>query len=110
MVTDIQGALSSFDIQKPKIDSDLSPGTPSSGGVGGAGGKGGFGDVLLDAVEQAASAEREAEATATAFADGKAGIHETVLAQERASIAIRFAMTMKTKAIDAYREIMNTQI
>lgn len=109
MVTNIQGALQSFEAGQTKVDADVSPGAPSSGGVGGTG-KGGFGEVLLDAVEQAASAEREAEATATAFADGKAGIHETVLAQERASIAIRFAMTMKTKAIDAYREIMNTQI
>lgn len=69
-----------------------------------------FGDVLKDALSKAGEAERAAEASAGRFARGEEGIHETILAQERAGIAVRYAVTVKNKALEAYREIMNTQI
>lgn len=69
-----------------------------------------FGNVLKDALSKAGEAERSAEVKATEFANGEAGIHETILAQERAGIAVRYAVTVKNKALEAYREIMNTQI
>lgn len=69
-----------------------------------------FGNVLKDALSKAGEAERAAEVSATRFANGEEGIHETILAQERAGIAVRYAVTMKNKALEAYREIMNTQI
>lgn len=70
----------------------------------------GFADVLKTAMKEAGQAEQAAEQTASAFARGEAGIHETIMAQERASIAVRYAVTVKNKALEAYRELMNTQI
>jgi len=70
----------------------------------------GFADVLKTAIKEAGQAEQAAEQSATAFARGEAGIHETMMAQERASIAVRYAVTVKNKALEAYRELMNTQI
>lgn len=69
-----------------------------------------FADVLSDAMKQAGEAERAAETKASEFARGEAGIHETIIAQERAGIAVRYAVTVKNKALEAYREIMNTQV
>ena len=38
------------------------------------------------------------------------GIHEVMIASEKANIEIRYATTLKNKAIEAYRELMNTQV
>lgn len=85
------------------------PGPARTGNVGGTSGPD-FGDVLVDAMRKAGDAERDAEKAAKDFAEGKAGIHETILAQERAGISVRYAVTVKNKALEAYRELMNTQV
>jgi flagellar hook-basal body complex protein FliE len=71
-----------------------------------------FGDALLDAVDRAGSSERAADDAADRFAAGDPaiGIHEVMIAAEKASIAVRYATTLKNKLIDAYRELMNTQV
>jgi flagellar hook-basal body complex protein FliE len=33
-----------------------------------------------------------------------------VIASEKANIAVRYAVTLKNKALEAYRELMNTQV
>jgi flagellar hook-basal body complex protein FliE len=59
---------------------------------------------------------REREATATAAAERFAagdpgmGIHEVMIASEQATLAVRYATTLKNKAIEAYRELMNTPV
>jgi flagellar hook-basal body complex protein FliE len=82
-------------------------------GAGPAEGRGpDFGDALVAAVEQASGAERAADQAATQFAAGdpSVGIHEVVIASEKANISVRYATTLKNKLIDAYRELMNTQV
>jgi flagellar hook-basal body complex protein FliE len=71
-----------------------------------------FGDALVGAIERAAGAERNAEATATAFASGdpNVGIHEAVLAASVAEVQVKFAVTMTSRAIEAYRELLNTPV
>ncbi|MCK6552577.1 flagellar hook-basal body complex protein FliE [Myxococcota bacterium] len=69
-----------------------------------------LGDVLGDALTQARALEQGANQSAEALARGEGGIHEVMIAQEKASIAVRYAVTMKNRALEAYREIMNTQI
>lgn len=64
------------------------------------------------ALEEAHAAEHTATDAADRFAKGEPGmgIHEVVIASEKASIAIRYATTLKNKALEAYRELMNTQV
>ena len=71
-----------------------------------------FADALLSAVENASGAEKAADEAATKFAAGDPaiGIHEVMIASEKANIAVRYATTLKNKLIDAYRELMNTQV
>ena len=73
---------------------------------------GGFGDHLIDAVEQARALEQDAQARSARFADGdtSVGIHEVVIAAEKANVAVRFTVTLKNKVLEAYRELMNTQV
>ena len=63
-------------------------------------------------MRRAGDAERSADTQAVRFADGDPaiGIHEVVIAAEQANIAVRYATTLKNKLLEAYREIMNTQV
>ena len=69
---------------------------------------GSFGKALIDAH----AAEHTATEAAEKFAKGDVGIgiHEVVIASEKANIAVRYATTLKNKALEAYRELMNTQV
>jgi flagellar hook-basal body complex protein FliE len=64
------------------------------------------------ALQDAHGAEHRATDAAEQFARGDTGmgIHEVVIASEKANIAIRYATTLKNKALEAYRELMNTQV
>jgi flagellar hook-basal body complex protein FliE len=67
-----------------------------------------FGDVLKDAH----AAENTATDAAAQFARGDTGmgIHEVMIASEKASLEVRYVTTLKNKALEAYRELMNTQV
>ena len=67
-----------------------------------------FGKALADA----RGLETDATQAAERFAQGdpSMGIHEVVIASEKANIAVRYATTLKNKAVEAYRELMNTQV
>jgi flagellar hook-basal body complex protein FliE len=67
-----------------------------------------FGKALADA----RGLENQASDAAQRFASGdpSMGIHEVVIAAEKANIAVRYATTLKNKAVEAYRELMNTQV
>ena len=71
-----------------------------------------FSDALGNAISEARTRESTATQSAERFAQGdpSMGIHEVVIASEKANIALRYATTLKNKAIDAYRELMNTQV
>ena len=73
---------------------------------------GSFGETLAEAVRQAGDAERTANEMTEAFANGtsEAGIHETMVAVEKARIQIHYAVTLKNKMIESYRELMNTNV
>ena len=96
------------------IKSIGTPGGEGGGVVGGASeAKGpGFGDVLVEALGRAGEAERSAGDQAARFAAGdpSVGIHEAVIAAEKANISVRYAVTLKNKALEAYRELMNTPV
>lgn len=67
-----------------------------------------FGKILTDAHDMDANATNQAERFAAH--DPSVGIHEVVIASEKANIAVRYAVTMKNKALEAYHELMNTQV
>lgn len=71
-----------------------------------------FAGYLADTLEQARTSEVKAEDMAERFAAGDpdVGIHEVMIATERASVAMRYAVTLKNKAIEAYRDLMSTPL
>jgi flagellar hook-basal body complex protein FliE len=77
-----------------------------------AGDGGGFSDTLLAAIDSARTQEQVANDSANRFAAGdpEMGIHEALIAAEKANVSVRFAVALKNKVIEAYRELMNTQV
>ena len=71
-----------------------------------------LGGSFQNVLKQAHDAEATATDQAEKFAKGDAGvgIHEVMIASEKANIELRYATTLKNKALEAYRELMNTQV
>ena len=71
-----------------------------------------FGKTLTNALGDASRAEKAADDAANRFAAGdpQMGIHEVMIAAEKANISVRYAVTLKNKLLEAYRELMNTPL
>ena len=100
------GALDALDARRP-IESPRGPAP-----IGGTAAEPDFASVLGNALTDAAGAERTANDAASRFAAGdpQVGIHEVVIAAEKANISVRYAVTLKNRAIEAYRELLNTPV
>ena len=92
-------AASSANIAVPSLDSSKSAG-PN------------FGDALTNALADAGASERQSADASQKFAAGdpSVGIHEVIIGAEKATIAVKYAVTLKNKVLEAYREIMNTPL
>jgi flagellar hook-basal body complex protein FliE len=71
-----------------------------------------LGESFGKALQDAHGAEQRSTAAAEQFARGDSGmgIHEVMIATEKANLAVRYVTTLKNKALEAYRELMNTQV
>jgi flagellar hook-basal body complex protein FliE len=69
----------------------------------------GFSDLVRKAVERVNDMEKEADRSVEELAKGNAGIHESMIALQKADISMRFLLQIRNKALEAYREIMRMQ-
>lgn len=70
-----------------------------------------FGDFLLDSISEVNSLQNQADNAVQKLASGESkNLHETLLAVEKAEIAFKTMNQIRTKVIDAYREIMKMQV
>lgn len=72
----------------------------------------GFSNILSESLDSARDAEATADDLGERFAAGDptVGIHEMMIAAERANVSLRYAVTLKNKAVEAYRDLMNTPL
>ena len=91
-------------IQAPMLD-QLGPADAPGSGSDLAGS---FAKALLDA----RGLEQKATEAASRFAeaDPAMGIHEVMIATEKASVAVHYATTLKNRVVEAYRDLMNTPV
>lgn len=72
---------------------------------------GSFGEMLAQSIEKVNNMHIEADKAVQRLASGESkNIHETMLAMEKADIAFRTMNQVRSKVIDAYREIMRMQV
>ena len=76
-----------------------------------SGGAKSFGEMLSESIGKVNGLQNEANVAMEKLASGESqNLHETLLAVEKADIAFRTMNQVRTKVIDAYREIMKMQI
>lgn len=70
-----------------------------------------FGQMLMESLAKVNDLQQEADVAMQKLASGESkNLHETLLAVEKADIAFRTMNQVRTKVIDAYKEIMRMQI
>jgi len=68
-----------------------------------------FGGVLKGAISRANSLEKETDRSIVELLKGNAGIPETMIGLQKLDISMRLLLTIRNKAIEAYREVMRMQ-
>ncbi len=92
-----------------KVDFKQFPGDQA--GVDKAQGTKTFGEFLTDSVSKVNNLQVEANTAMQKLASGESkNLHETLLAVEKADIAFRTMNQVRSKVIDAYKEIMKMQV
>lgn len=80
-------------------------------GSGEAAGSKTFGDFLVDSISKVNKSQMDADTAVQKLASGESqNLHETLLAVEKADIAFKTMNQVRTKVIDAYKEIMRMQV
>lgn len=70
-----------------------------------------FGDFLAQSIGNVNKMQQNADVAVQELASGKSqNLHETLLAVEKADIAFKTMNQIRTKVIDAYKEIMRMQV
>jgi flagellar hook-basal body complex protein FliE len=87
------------------LDPRRTTGAEATGGPGES-----FGDALGKALAGVESLQRSADQSAEQVALGGGNLHETALALEKADTAMRVAMKVRNKLVDAYQEIMRMSV
>lgn len=68
-----------------------------------------FKGAFEEAVGRVADLENRADSSVTDLLGGKADIHETMIGLQKLDISVRLLLTIRNKAVEAYKEIMNMQ-
>jgi flagellar hook-basal body complex protein FliE len=68
-----------------------------------------FGKVIKGAIEKVNTLDKEADQSIMDLLKGKADIHETMVALQKVDVSMRLLVTVRNKAVEAYKEIMHMQ-
>jgi flagellar hook-basal body complex protein FliE len=85
---------------------------PSASSIG-SDSKGGpsFADTLADSLDKVNSLQKDADVAIQDFVAGDTrNIHETMIAVGKADLAFRLTMQVRNKIVEAYQEVMRTQV
>ncbi len=70
-----------------------------------------FSSFLSDAIDKVDNAEKVSNALDSALASGKIdNIHSAMIAAQKAEITLNFAMEVRTKVVEAYKDLTRIQI
>ena len=70
-----------------------------------------FGELLSRMVTETNQRQQESDqAIQQLHAGGEQGLHEAMIAMEKADISLRYMVQARNKAIEAYQEVMRMQV
>jgi len=83
---------------------------PVAGGGTEAGKSEGFGGVMAEALGKVEALQTGADQEATKVARGEGNLHELSISLEKADVAMRVAVKVRNKLVDAYNEVMRMSV
>ncbi len=69
-----------------------------------------FADSLREAMTDVNASQNAANAAMTDLQTGKAALHETLIAVEKADLSFRLLMQVRNKVLEAYKEVMRMNV
>ncbi len=69
----------------------------------------GFGKVIKGAIEKVDRLEKNADQSVVDLLQGKASIHETMIALQKADMSMQLLLNIRNKVIESYQNIMHMQ-
>lgn len=69
-----------------------------------------FGAFLKDAIDSVGEQEKQARRLTDDFLVGKADVSQLMIASEQAQLSLQLTSQIRNKVIEAYQEIMRTQL
>lgn len=100
--------ISKFDLIKPILESHQGKQIKQTGGTKE---QPGFGQMLTDAIKEVDAAQKDADVKIEGLMLGKAITpHSAMIALEKADIAFQLLTQVKSKIVQAYQEVLRTQI
>jgi flagellar hook-basal body complex protein FliE len=70
-----------------------------------------FGNYVTKAIDNLQSAQSEVDAKAVDFlSGGETELHNLMIASEKLSLGLNLTLQLRNKAVEAYQEIMRTQV
>lgn len=69
-----------------------------------------FGSYLEDALNQVANQEQQAKDMSNKFVLGEVNIDEAMISSQQALLSLQLTTQVRNKVIEAYQEIMRTQV
>ena len=70
----------------------------------------GFGKLLKDAVSQVKNLEKGSNEELQKFMNSEADLHSVMIALEKADLSFQVMMQVRNKIVQAYQEIMRSQV
>jgi flagellar hook-basal body complex protein FliE len=69
-----------------------------------------FGDYLADALNEVNAQEINSQEMSKKFLTGQVDVDQVMIASQEALLSLQFTTQIRNKAIEAYQEIMRTQL
>lgn len=69
-----------------------------------------FGDYLADALNEVNEQEINSQEMSNKFLTGQVDVDQVMIASQEALLSLQFTTQVRNKAIEAYQEIMRTQL
>ena len=98
--------INPFNIGGIRPDTAIPTSKPSA-----AGGPDSFGSTLKGAVKEVNGLQVQGDKLAAKLATGDIeDVHQAMIAMQKASLAMQFTVQVRNKVIEAYQEVMRTQV
>ena len=93
-----------------KIYSDMPRIMPSPAATPGRTPEPAFGNLLKEAIQQVNDVEKSSQGELQKFLSNESDLHSVMIALEKADLSFQVMMQVRNKIVQAYQEMMKTQV